>query len=408
MITIYLCGPTVYNRAHIGNMRPILIFDIYLRALKFIGHDITFIHNITDIDDKIIIKAQQEGVDEQLISDRYANHYFYLLKLFNVNKPTWMPRVTTYIPQIISFIEKLVLQGNAYIKNDGVWFDVSKIKNYGSLSKQNLSLLHYEHTDHGTKNNPADFALWKKTNKGVSFDSPWGKGRPGWHTECVVMINEITNGQQLELHGGGVDLIFPHHENENAQYIALKKRNITKSWMHIGHLSVNNQKMSKSLNNMIDSEEFINLYGDDTLRMMFLITNPTAPIDVSEQMITNAKSLVDKFKKAFLKAQLHLKNKDKSKKDKSKIIKQVAEQVTKWQFSNVVKEILQQIKNFYQTFNNGYDIIMLMNLIGFKFSLIKVSDEDKILYHQWERLRTQKKFVEADKLRLILQNKELI
>lgn len=403
MRAIYLCGPTVYDKAHIGNIRPILSFDIFLRAHRLLGNDFMFIHNITDIDDKIIEKAQQESVSPQAIGEKYTKHYLKLLTLFNIKLPpsSLLPKVTDHIEVIIDFIKQLVAKKFAYVKNDNVWFDVTKAHNYGDVSHQKLSALHYEHNL--DKNHPADFALWKKVPIGWSFDSPWGKGRPGWHTECATFVNQITGGKQLFIHGGGIDLIFPHHENENAQYEVLNKRAITERWVHIGHLSVNKQKMSKSLGNMIDGQDFINTYGADTLRMMFLMTSPFSPLEINDSLIANAQILTLKFKKVFLQSQLH----DGHQTDK-KVIINIASKISQWQFGSALKDVLHQVKSFHQSFKNGALIINIMTLLGFGFTSLIVSQEEKDMYLKWHQLRAQKQFVQADALRKILQNKELI
>lgn len=419
MEKIYLCGPTVYAKAHIGNIRPILTFDINIRAKRFLKQKIFLIHNITDIDDKIITKAQSENVSENLIAQKYQKHYLQLLKILNIQEPNLLPKVTENIAIIIDFITLLIDKNVAYVHDGNVWFDVSKIKNYGAISHQLLANMHFTQQDYDKKNH-ADFALWKKTTIGQSFASPWGYGRPGWHTECAALINHYNNGKKLALHGGGVDLIFPHHENENAQFLSLHDDNITQQWMHVGHLNINAEKMSKSLNNVIDTENFIDLHGKDTLRMLFLITNPTSPITLNTNLITNTKELVKKFNQAYVRAQLvdsfigDLKQNVASK----NTITTLAHALSKWQFAKVMKELNMQIKQFYKIIDRDMAdfkkneaasiIITMMQIIGFDFTKFNLDKADQKLYKDWQKFRHEKNFIKADQIRKQLQAKKLI
>ncbi len=418
MEKIYLCGPTVYSKAHIGNIRPILTFDIFIRAKQFLNQAVNLIHNITDIDDKIIAKALHENVSEKAVATKYQKHYLKLLKTLNIQTPQLLPTVTDNIEVIIDFIKQLILQNAAYEQEGNVWFDILKAKNYGSISHQLLSSLHFEKQDFNKKHE-GDFALWKKTSIGQTFASPWGQGRPGWHTECAALINYYNNSQTLDLHGGGIDLIFPHHENENAQFMALHNFSITKKWMHIGHLNIAKQKMSKSLGNVIDTEEFIELHGTDTLRMLFLITNPTSPITLNDNLIINTKKLIAKFTKVYLQAQL-VTNQIKSSNDSANQItaNSFFKKISQWQFANAMKDLNLLIKKFYQNFDSNdsnlsnvqeaLDIIAIIKIIGFSFTKLQISEEDQNLYQDWKRLRQKKQYIKADAIRKKLQVKKLI
>ena len=221
-VSVYFCGPTVYNHAHIGNVRPIIVFDNLRRMLKAVGYDVLFISNYTDVDDKIINAAIKEGCSEGEITEKYIAAYEALREAINAPLPDVTPRVTKYMPKIIDFINSLVEKGYAYAIDGDVYFRVTKVPTYGEISNRNIEDLvvgaRIEEND--KKENPLDFCLWKETKVGINWDSPWSKGRPGWHTECVAMINDITSNTHVDIHGGGMDLKFPHHENEEAQSYA--------------------------------------------------------------------------------------------------------------------------------------------------------------------------------------------
>ena len=216
-INMYVCGPTVYSYAHVGNMCPVIIFDMVYRYFKYAGYDVKYASNFTDVDDKIIKAAKELGVTEKELTEKYIKIYLDDVKALNCLDIDYRPKVTETMDEIIAYIQELMDKGAAYQSGDDVYFRVNNDKTYGELSKQNIDELAYgnriEVAD--TKENPYDFVLWKKTKEGITWDSPWGKGRPGWHTECVVMINKIF-GDNIDIHGGGVDLKFPHHENEMA------------------------------------------------------------------------------------------------------------------------------------------------------------------------------------------------
>lgn len=402
--SIYLCGPTVYASPHIGNMRPIISFDIFIRALRFLGIEVNLIHNITDIDDKIIAKALSESVDEKTIADRYLTEYQELLNKTNVEKPTHMPSVLQEMNNIVSFIKKLVDKGFAYERDGNVYFAVSKLPSYGSVSGQKISEMQYEEGEF--KNHPADFALWKNTSAGVKFKSPWGEGRPGWHTECAVFIDDINKHQTLDIHGGGIDLIFPHHENENAQYLALNNCEIAKEWIHLGHVNWSGVKMSKSLGNIITANDFINNYGADTLRQIFISSSPFSPIDISPESILNAQEMIQRLRKSFIKAQLV--SEDSS--FDAKKLSFFANELQKWSFSSALKELYETSKNFnkFANVDDANNLKKMVEIIGYSFTNQKISKSEKALYNKWESLRNEKRFSEADEVRKELIRLEII
>ncbi|MDR0985412.1 MAG: cysteine--tRNA ligase [Mycoplasmataceae bacterium] len=288
-LSIYNCGPTVYNDVHIGNIRPLITFDVLVRFLKNQKFDITYIHNITDIDDKIINKAKEEKKTEMEISSFYTNHYLEIVKQLNA-LPMLMPKVSENINGIIEYINKLVQNNGAYVTNEGnVYFDVNKVSNYGTLSHQNINqLIEGSRKELASdKKFPLDFALWKKTETGLNWKSPWSIGRPGWHTECAYFISKLV-GDHVTIHGGGIDLKFPHHENENAQNNAIFHRNIADLWMHVGHINVNNEKMAKSLGNFVLVKDLLIKYTPNDLRWFMYQTKYENPLNYSEDLINQS------------------------------------------------------------------------------------------------------------------------
>lgn len=299
-VRMYTCGPTVYNFIHVGNARMAVFFDAVRRYLEYKGYEVTFVQNITDIDDRIINTSKELGVPEIEISTRYTNEYNQDLKSLNVKEPTVQPKVTEHIPQIILFIERLIDKGYAYSVNGDVYFRVEKFDDYGKLSNQTLENL--QHTEREVveiidyKENEFDFALWK-AQKGseVTWDSPWGKGRPGWHIECSVMSMQYL-GDTFDIHGGGLDLCFPHHENEIAQSEALSDKPLANYWMHNNYVTVEGQKMSKSLGNFTTVRDALKEYDAETIRYFFLSVNYRNPIDYSKAALEQATTELGKIK----------------------------------------------------------------------------------------------------------------
>ncbi|NQZ29150.1 MAG: cysteine--tRNA ligase [Mycoplasmatales bacterium] len=396
--TIYVCGPTVYNNPHIGNMRPIITFDIYIRSLKAQGLKVNFIHNITDIDDKIIKKALEEGVTEKEIAKRYTKVYQTLLEKANVQKPTVMPNVTDNIQEMVDFIGEMIANGSAYEVNGNVYFDVTSQKNYGEIANRKLDEMRFEEGE--GKKHPGDFALWKKTIEGVLFDSPWGKGRPGWHTECAYFVRKFGKGT-LNIHGGGIDLIFPHHENENAQFKSLVGVPIANEWKHTGHINVDGSKMSKSLGNVKDALEFFEETNPGVLRLLFLTTSPTAPINLTKDLMDNVEKkynqLIKGFKQAQIKGKLEIKDET------------ISQYISEWDFAKGMEKLFANLKGF----NNGdqkigQELMANMELLGLVTKKDMISNKTKETYKKWEAARNAKKYEEADKYREALIQEGII
>lgn len=293
-VSMYVCGPTVYNFVHIGNMRPVVVFDTFRRFLTYIGYDVKYVSNYTDVDDKIIKRAIELNMPESEVTKMYIEAFEEDLKNINALKPNVTPRVTEYMNQIIDFIDRLVKNGSAYVVDGDVYFRVEKIKDYGKLSNTRIEdlLVGARIDENSKKESPLDFTLWKHTDIGIKWDSPWSKGRPGWHTECVVMINSLFKNGHIDIHGGGFDLKFPHHENEIAQSEAINHHAIANYWMHNGFININNEKMSKSLGNVVTAHDALKKYGGNSVRLLLISTHYRAPVNFSEDLLlTNAKEL---------------------------------------------------------------------------------------------------------------------
>jgi len=288
-VGLYVCGPTVYNHVHIGNARAPLFWDVVARYLRSRGHEVTFVQNITDIEDKIIAKANEEGVSWQEIVDRYTDSFHERLKLLGIGLPDVEPRATEHIPEMISLIGDLISSGHAYAPGNGdVYYSVGSYPQYGSLSKQRPEeMRETEKAQTGFKRSPLDFALWKASKPGEpSWESPWGPGRPGWHIECSAMVEKhLPDG--ADIHGGGTDLRFPHHENELAQSCgAHPDRTFARAWAHHGMVTLGaGGKMAKSLGNILDVERAVDLHGRNAVRMWLLQSHYSQPIDYSEEIL---------------------------------------------------------------------------------------------------------------------------
>ena len=333
-IGMYVCGPTVYDEPHIGHARSAYVFDVIVRYLRFKNLNVTFVRNVTDIDDKIIDRARREPGEVELkskvkqVSEKYLKQYHEDMNSFGLIKPDKEPKATNTIKDMIAFIQVLIKKDFAYEVSGSVYFDVRKFKNYGKLSGQSMDQMEEGSrvTVDKNKKDPLDFALWKASKEDEPFwESPWGKGRPGWHIECSVMSTKFL-GNNFLIHGGGLDLIFPHHENEIAQTICAGKKS-AKYWIHNGLLTINGQKMAKSLGNFITIKDFITRYKNtDLLKMFFLSSHYRHPVDYAEEKIEEmkkAKQRGDEFLKKVDKAKSLLKGNSKAKSVKIQEIERV-------------------------------------------------------------------------------------
>ncbi len=292
-IKIYVCGPTVYNYFHIGNARPFVVFDTLRRYLEYLGYNVKFVQNFTDVDDKIINKAREEGCTAPEVSERYIKEYFKDAAALNVKKATVHPQVSQHMPEIIEFVKTLIDKGYAYEVNGDVYYSTRKFKDYGKLSGQNIDDLEagarIEVGD--IKKDPLDFALWKarKADDEIAWESPWGMGRPGWHIECSAMSKKHL-GTTLDIHAGGEDLQFPHHENEIAQSEACNGCKFANYWMHNGFITIDNEKMSKSKGNFFTVRDILQHYDGEVMRFFLLSGQYRGPINFSDTLMEAAKN----------------------------------------------------------------------------------------------------------------------
>ncbi|GGA88475.1 cysteine--tRNA ligase [Ornithinibacillus halotolerans] len=300
-VRMYVCGPTVYNYIHIGNARPAVVFDTVRRYLEYKGYDVNYVLNFTDVDDKIINRANELGEDVFAVSDRYIDAYLEDVSKLGVKKATHNPRVTNTMQEIIAFIGSLIEKGYAYEAGGDVYFKPRAFEGYGKLSHQSIDELRSgARIQIGEKKeDPLDFALWKGAKEGeISWDSPWGKGRPGWHIECSAMAKKYL-GETIDIHAGGQDLTFPHHENEIAQSEANNGKTFANYWMHNGYININNEKMSKSLGNFVLTRELLEQHDPNVIRFFMLSVHYRNPINFSEDLLESAKNSLDRVITAY-------------------------------------------------------------------------------------------------------------
>ena len=409
---IYLCGPTVYDKVHIGNMRPIVTFDLILRGYKHLYPDqYVFIHNITDIDDKIINQAQKLKMSESEISTQYFLFYKEMLKEYNVQTIDKMPKVTEHINEIASFIQNILNNKNGYEINKSIYFDTSKFTQYGSVSNINLEKLQNQKT-HEQKND-FDFVLWKNKKEGMTWETSIGNGRPGWHTECAVFVNHYTKGQSLEIHGGGIDLKFPHHENENIQYIAVNNKPITTQWLHTGTININNQKMSKSLGNIIKADQFLSLYphGADLFRLLILTSNINAEIEINDTVLQPLIKKIHQLDKIMNYLKLNESQLEISyDQNQSEIYNNIAQEIIKYSFAQISKNLNKLIKQFNESKNIIYaqEIYYYLKFLGFNLANKTIDKELINLYHEYKTLLSKKEYDKSDEIRKKLLKHNLI
>ena len=307
VVNMYVCGPTVYNYIHIGNARSAIAFDTVRRYLEYIGYQVNYVSNFTDVDDKMIKAAHDQGITVPELADKYIKAFMEDTNAINIEPATMHPRATENIPEIIDFVQKLIDKGYAYVVDGDVYYRARKFKNYGQLSGQSIDDLEVGASEHvsadevGKKEDPMDFALWKAAKPGeISWDSPWGAGRPGWHIECSVMSTKYLDNT-IDIHAGGQDLEFPHHENEIAQSEAATGKKFVNYWMHNGFVTIgkDNEKMSKSLHNFITVHDIIKHVDPQVLRFFMATTQYRRPIQYSEANLTDAKNNLEHIQNAY-------------------------------------------------------------------------------------------------------------
>jgi cysteinyl-tRNA synthetase len=411
-VNMYVCGPTVYDHIHIGNARPVIVFDTVKRVLTAFGYDVHMVSNITDVDDKIIDKAKALNISEKTLTETYIEAYKDMTNLLGSQLPDAMPKATEYIESMIHYIQRLIEKGFAYETQEGVYFRVNKINDYGVLSKQKQDQLETAvRVDlDQQKEHTSDFSIWKKTNDGLHFDSPWGAGRPGWHTECAVMNHEIFNGM-IDIHGGGSDLKFPHHENERAHAQAHDHHGLAKYWMHNGRLDLQSEKMSKSLGNIILVKD-LNKHDLGAFRMLMLAHHYRQPINYSQQLFDEYlkiyQSMNKKLKMTTLELMLaHIKTSEIDADIQDKTLSILEKD---FDTPNVITELYQLLKQLNKT-GISIDKAVLLNTIVWQISLLGIQMDlhieqgDVDLYDHWKDARLNKDFDLADNIRRKLMEK---
>lgn len=361
-VTMYVCGPTVYNYIHVGNARPLVVFDTLRRYLTYKGYKVKYVVNFTDIDDKLINKANEENTTVKEIADKYIEEFIKDAEGLSLYEQEILhPRATEYINKIIEFVDSLIKKGAAYNVNGNVYFDITKAEDYGKLSKKNIDELksgaRIEVSDE--KKNPMDFALWKKAKEGEPFwDSPWGKGRPGWHIECSAMAKELL-GESIDIHAGGEDLQFPHHENEIAQTETLTGKPFANYWLHNAMINVEDKKMSKSEQNFFTVREISQEFDLEVLRFFILSAHYRTPINFSKELMEQAKRALDRlYNGKFNLEYLLSKAEDRD-------------------INEEEKELLKQVDIYYKDFVNSMeDDINTADAIASLFELVKFTNSN--------------------------------
>ena len=418
-VSIYNCGPTVYNHIHIGNARPLVTFDVLVRLLLHLKRDVKYVLNITDIDDKIINEAKKENKPELELSNYYADQYFLIKEKLNT-LPMINPKVSDNIQGIIDYINDLVEKKVGYFGEDGdVYFDVSAFKDYGCISNQNpQDLISGARVEADlNKKHANDFVLWKKTVEGIQWDSPWFKGRPGWHTECAYLIHKLI-GNQATIHGGGMDLKFPHHENENAQNECLYGCSLAKIWMHVGMINIANEKMSKSLNNFILVKDILNKYSYQALRWFFYQAGFASPLNYSDEIMSQMEDEIAKFKQSINQAKNLLILSNESIEFADKIIDEnvvnflsdnlnLINAVTELYAINKKLNLAIREKDIAKVQVLLNTVVNTLKLMGIEFE--NIHDEQTIsLLREWDKYQQEKNYTKADEVRSLLAKKGVL
>ncbi len=427
-VSMYVCGPTVYNHIHIGNSRPVVFFDTVARFFRFMGYTVKYVSNFTDIDDKIIKKAIEEGVSEREISEKYIKAIKRTYQRLNCLEHYQNPKVTENIGSIISFINEMVKNDGAYAVDGDVFFDVCKVKEYGVLSGQTTENLitgaRIEQND--KKHNPIDFVLWKKTDKGIKWDSPWGEGRPGWHTECVVMINNIFN-DRIDIHGGGNDLKFPHHDNEIAQSLCIHNHMISNYWIHNGRVDLAGEKMSKSLGNVLWADDLLDRIPVQVYRLLMLNVPYRQILNFKDELIIQSTNDYEKIKRAYISLfrKLELENElnleiEIENKEILDIIEEFKENMgNDFNTANAITTIFKMTKmvnNFVRNKEISSGVLnqalralkKLLWVLGIEVEINTLTNKEKELVNRWNNAKKNKDFELADKIRIEINEKNIV
>lgn len=426
-VSIYICGPTVYSSPHIGNFRPVIVFDVLRRTFIKLGYQVTFVSNFTDVDDKIIKRAKELGISEKELTEQVIKEFQEITKEVGSLPPDITPKPTVYMDQIVKYVDDLVKANKAYLGGDGdVYFRVNSDKDYGELSGNSIEELNAgaRIEVNSKKESPLDFALWKKTgDDGIKWPTKWCLGRPGWHTECCVMIDSIFREQNglIDIHGGGFDLKFPHHENEIAQSIAHNGNKLAHYWMHNGFININNEKMSKSLGNVLLAKDVCAMYGGLAFRLMLLNAHYRAPVSFTEATINEAQTNLNKlsttYRQIAIKLQLsdiHLDNIPEA--DISSFMDAMCDDLNT---PNALTTMYDELKKANQLLrSNPIELESLsasfsrlsqyFYVLGLSFSYPKLGEEEKALYQRYLQAKANKDFATSDQLRDVLKEKGIL
>lgn len=412
IIKMYVCGPTVYDVPHLGHGRFVLVYDILRRYLEYQGHGVIHVSNITDVDDKILARADSENRQPSQVAGEYEEVWWKVLDDLNVLRPTHVPHATAYIQEMITFISELIEIGAAYIGGDGVYFEVSRIESYGLLAHQSLESMRSgaRVEPNPNKRSPIDFALWKNTpNAEWAWESPFGRGRPGWHTECVVMAQDLL-GSSFDIHGGGADLAFPHHENERAQALALGS-SFADKWVHNGFIVVGDEKMSKSLSNFVTLPELIGEDDPRAFRLLVLQSHYRSPLEVNSTLIGDAARALERIDNALVRFDRHYDASISHVQADSEILESFGQAMDNDMDTPLAISILfQGITSMNVSFDNGdltkaiaiakaIEIVVRVFGLGVSRSELVLPDAVVELFREREGARQRKDFAASDRLR---------
>jgi len=408
-VGMYVCGPTTYDYAHIGHARVAILFDVFRRFLEYIGYDVLLVSNITDIDDKIINKARERGEEPIEMAHFYAREYLKDMDRLRVRRANVIPKATRHIEEIIELIKKIVANDYGYVIDGDVYFSVEKFKEYGKLSHRKLEdMLAGARVDvNEKKKNPMDFALWKAAKEGEpSWPSPWGPGRPGWHIECSAMSMSYI-GETLDIHGGGADLIFPHHENEIAQSEAATGKTFVRYWMHVGLVQFEQEKMSKSVGNVFLVKDLLKKYPPEAIRIMFLNAHYRKPFEFTEKNLDEAMTIMEKLHASYAHL-LSFKDKDASpcpvcKEYESKILQALADDFNTREAMRHYIEFIALARSL--SGGEAKSALLFLRKIDDIFAILphgEVANEEKLvelILHVRELMRKEKNYKIADEIR---------
>lgn len=421
-VSMYVCGPTVYSDMHIGNARPMVVFDTLKRVFEALGYKVKYVSNYTDVDDKIIKEAAEKNISELELTNEMIERVKAIRELLNASDLYKTPRVTETMEDIEAFIEDLVMNGYAYQVGGDVYFRTASIKDYGLLANQKIEdfKVGARIEENTNKESPLDFTLWKKTETGIRWPFKYSLGRPGWHTECVVMIKKEL-GDVIDIHGGGKDLRFPHHENERAQARALYGTDLANYWVHNGMIDIEGVKMSKSLGNFITAQKAIEAYGAMTIRWLLLSNHYRDDINISSATLEAAQKELDRSLSAIKQASLKLslnsyEGKEREKKSYDAFISAMEDDLNTPNAFSVVFEVTKKINTQVRQKEADLNALSkdleslkaMLDILGICYHEVHLDEEDRDLYDAWQKAKEVKDFAKADEYRQILKERDLL